>query len=96
MKIVPVQQADLRQCLKEAQQGGVLITQKGKPIGLLVSVKGLDLEQIELGRSDKFWKLVRQGRSQPTLSRSELDKRLDLNGKTTPRRRRTTRQQHDK
>jgi prevent-host-death family protein len=76
MKVVALKDADLRQCLSDARREDVVITQRGKPVAMLVGVEGLDLEQIELGRSDKFWKLVRQWRGQKTLSRAELDKRL--------------------
>ncbi len=76
MKVVPLKDADLRECLSDAKREGVVITQRGKPVAMLVGVEGLDLEQIELGRSDKFWKRVRQWRGQKTFSRAELDKRL--------------------
>jgi prevent-host-death family protein len=76
MKVVALNDADLRECVSDARREGVVITQKGKPVAMLVGVEGLDLEQIELGRSDKFWKLVRQWRRQRTLTRAELDKRL--------------------
>jgi hypothetical protein len=36
----------------------------------------MDLEQIELGHSDKFWTLIRQRRGQKTLTRAELEKRI--------------------
>lgn len=76
MKVVAVQEANLQQCLKEARREDVVITERGKPIAVLVGVKDLDLEQIELGHSDKFWKLVRRWRRQKTISRAELNKRL--------------------
>ena len=76
MKVVALKDADLRKCLSDAKREDVVITQRGKPVAMLVGVEGLDLEQIELGRSDKFWTLVRQWRRQKTLSRAELDERL--------------------
>jgi hypothetical protein len=39
-------------------------------------VKGLDLEQLALGHADAFWKLIKERRSQKTISRAELEKRL--------------------
>jgi hypothetical protein len=39
-------------------------------------VKGLDLEQLELGQSDEFWSLIRARRKQRTISREELEERL--------------------
>ena len=76
MKTVSIQEANLRDCLKDARREGVVITRRGKPVALLVGVEGLDLEQIELGHSDKFWKLVRKWRRQKTIGRGELEKRL--------------------
>ena len=34
-------------------------------------------EQEQLGKSERFWNLIAERRRQPTLSRSELGKRLD-------------------
>ena len=76
MKTVGVREANLQDCLKHLRREGVVFTRRGKPIALLVGVEGLDLEQIELGHSDRFWKLVRRWRRQKTLSRTELEKRL--------------------
>jgi hypothetical protein len=45
-------------------------------VALVIGVAGLDLEQIELGHSDAFWKLIRQRRKEKTLSRKELEERL--------------------
>ena len=76
VKIVNIQDADLRDCVKEAQRDGAVITRNGKPIVVLVGVKGMDLEQVELSYSDKFWKLMKKARGQKTITRQELDKRL--------------------
>jgi len=35
-----------------------------------------DREQIELGSSDKFWKLVVKWRKQKTLSRAALERKI--------------------
>jgi hypothetical protein len=76
VKVISLQGANFEECVQEAQRDRVLLTRKGKPVALLVGVKGLDLEQIELGHSDSFWTLLRQRRGQKTLNRAELDKRL--------------------
>ena len=76
MKVVPLKDANLQKCVSAAKREDVVITQRGKPVAMLVGVAGLDLEQIELGRCEKFWKLVRRWRGQKTLSRAELDRRL--------------------
>jgi prevent-host-death family protein len=76
VKVVSLQQANLEECVRQAQAERVVLTQNGKPIALLVGVDGMDLEQIELAQSDEFWKLIRERRGQKTMSRSELEKRL--------------------
>ena len=76
MKVISLDEANLQKCVHDAQQEGVVLTRKGKPVALLVGVKGLDLEQLELGHSDEFWTLLRQRRTQKTMSRAELEKQL--------------------
>jgi antitoxin (DNA-binding transcriptional repressor) of toxin-antitoxin stability system len=76
VKVVGVQQADLEQCIRAAQRERVVLTRNGKPVAILVGVRGLDLEQIELGHSDEFWTLIRERRGQRTISREELEQRL--------------------
>ena len=76
MKVIDVQEADLEECIRAARRERVVLTRKGKPVALLVSVKGFDLEQLELGHSDQFWTLLRQRRTQKTMSRAELEHRL--------------------
>ena len=76
MKVVGVQEANLDECVQQAQRERVVLTRQGKPVAVLVGVRGLDLEQIELGASDEFWALIRERRKQRTMSRAELDKRL--------------------
>jgi hypothetical protein len=47
-----------------------------KPVALIVGVEGLNREQLELGSSDKFWRLIEQRRNQKTISRTELERRI--------------------
>jgi hypothetical protein len=54
----------------------LVITQKGKPLALPVGARGLDAEQLDLGSSDKFWRLIARRRTQKTLSRSDLERKL--------------------
>ena len=58
----------------------MVITRKGKPEAPVVGIEGLDREQIELGSSDKFWKLIVKRRKQKTLSREVLEQKIN-NGK---------------
>jgi len=76
VKVVGVQETNLEECVQQAQREQIVLTRRGKPVAVLVGVRGLDLEQIELGSSDEFWTLIRERRRQRTLTRAELDKRL--------------------
>ncbi len=49
----------------------------GKAIVVKVGVEGMDPEQLELGSSAKFWKLIAKRRAQKTLSRTKLEKNLN-------------------
>lgn len=76
MKTITLKKARLSTCIEEAQRDRVLITRDGKPVVLIVGVEGMDEEQLRLGSSDKFWKLMEERRQQKTLSRAKLEKRL--------------------
>jgi len=77
VKIVGIHDAKLGTCIRDAQRQHVVITRKGKPAAMIVSVNGMDMEQLELSSSDKFWKLVRKWRKQKTYTRQELERILD-------------------
>jgi hypothetical protein len=66
----------LEECIRQARRERVVLTCKGQPITLLIGVEGLDLEQLELAHSDAFWALIRERRTQQTMTRAELEKRL--------------------
>lgn len=74
MKTIAFEQAELSTCIKEAQEERVIVTRNGKPIALIV---GLDEEQVQLGSTNKFWKLMSERRRQKTMSRAELERRLE-------------------
>jgi antitoxin (DNA-binding transcriptional repressor) of toxin-antitoxin stability system len=76
MKVMNLERATLDTCIRESQSERVVITREGKPVALIVGVEGLDKEQLELGTSDKFWKLIRERRGKATLSRAELEQRV--------------------
>ena len=76
MKVVGLEQASLDTCVNDAQHERVVITRNGKPIALIIGVEGIDKEQLELGSSDKFWRLIAERRTQKTLSRVELEQRI--------------------
>ena len=76
MKEISVQDLELESCLRSAQVETILITRKGKPIAVLMGVEGMDAEQIQLGRSNAFWKLIKARRGEKTLTRAELERKL--------------------
>jgi len=76
VKVIGIDKANIKECVKDAQHEDVLLTRRGKPVALIVGVTGMDLEQIALGHSDAFWQLIRERRGQKTVSRAELEKRL--------------------
>jgi antitoxin (DNA-binding transcriptional repressor) of toxin-antitoxin stability system len=77
MKTIELEQIKLELYIKNLQHERVVITRKGKPLALLVGVQGLDEEQLQLGSSDKFWKLVGKWRKEKTINRAELEQKLD-------------------
>lgn len=84
MKVVGVNDATLEQCVRLAGRDRVIITRNGVPIAVLVRVKGLDMEQLELGYSDRFWTLIRHRRGQGLIKRRELEKRLGTKKQSLP------------
>ncbi len=81
MKIVSEDKTNLEACLEDVQRESVVITRQGRPFALVVGVRGMDLEQIELGQSDRFWKLIEKRRTQKRNSRKELEKALESKDK---------------
>ncbi|HET6882301.1 MAG TPA: hypothetical protein VFI31_19200 [Pirellulales bacterium] len=76
MKTVDMDQLNLETCVLEAQRGGVLVMRNGAPAAVVLGVEGMDQEQVELGLSDRFWRLIADRRQEQTLSRAELEKRI--------------------
>ena len=77
MKRISLEQATLDTCVRDAQHERVVITRKGKAVALIVGVEGMDEEQLQLGTSDKFWKLIAERRTQKTMSRTELEQQIN-------------------
>jgi antitoxin (DNA-binding transcriptional repressor) of toxin-antitoxin stability system len=77
MKQIVLEKADLESCVSQAQQERLLVVRNGRPVALIVGVEGVDREQLELGSSDKFWKLIASRRKQKRTTRAQLEKRLD-------------------
>jgi antitoxin (DNA-binding transcriptional repressor) of toxin-antitoxin stability system len=77
VKTVGIEQATLDTCVQEAQRERLIITRDGIPVALMVGLEGLDEEQVQLGSSDEFWRLLAERRRQRTMSRAELERILD-------------------
>ena len=77
MKTLGIEQASLDACVREAQGDRVLLTRDGRPVAMMVGLAGLDDEQIALGMSDDFWRLITARRTEPTITRAEIERRLD-------------------
>lgn len=82
MKTVDVKVLNLKleKCLREAQKDDVVVTRNGKPLVVMLGVKGKDLEQVELGLDPEFWKMIQRRRKQKTIPLAEVERQL--NGKT--------------
>lgn len=76
MKVINLERATLDGCISASQHERVVITREGKPVALIVGVEGMDAEQLQLGSSDKFWKLISERRSQKTMSRAALEQKV--------------------
>ena len=76
MKQIVLEKADFESCISQAQQERVVIVRNGRPVALIVGVEGMDPEQLELGSSDKFWKLITRRRRQKRITRAQLEKKL--------------------
>ena len=77
MKEIVLEKADLELCISQAQRERVVIMRRGRPAALIVGVQGMDPEQVDLGSSDKFWKLIAKRRKQKGISRAKLEKKLN-------------------
>jgi hypothetical protein len=77
MKTVDIQETNLDACVIDAQLDRVVIMRGDNPVAIVVGVQGLDEEQVQLGASDEFWKLISARRKEPTFYRAELEKKLD-------------------
>jgi hypothetical protein len=81
MKVMKIQETSLDACVREAQKENVVILQNGIPVVFIRTVKGLDLEQVFLGQSDEFWKMIESRRKSKSVSWEEMEKQLGINQK---------------
>jgi hypothetical protein len=76
MKTMALEKSDLDACVDQAQHGRVVVLRNRKPVALIIGVEGLDREQLDLGSSDTFWRLIESRRKEKTITRAELNRRL--------------------
>jgi prevent-host-death family protein len=82
--------AHLSEFVDAAQRDRILITRRGQPAALVIGVEGQDLEQIILGSSSEFWKMIdaRRKKKAPTLTSDEIRRSFGLgvsSGQRKPR-----------
>lgn len=82
MKLIGLKEAKahLSEFVDAAQRDRVLITRRGQPAALVIGVEGQDLEQIILGSSLEFWKMIdeRRKKNPPTLTSEEVRRSFGL------------------
>jgi antitoxin (DNA-binding transcriptional repressor) of toxin-antitoxin stability system len=76
VKTIRIEEANLGVCIQDAQQERVLITRGGIPVAIIVGIEGLDEEQLQLGQSEAFWKLIAKRRGEQSMSRQDLERRI--------------------
>jgi prevent-host-death family protein len=77
VKTVGIEQTTLDSCVREAQDDRVVVTRAGRPVAIVVGLADFDEEQIRLGISDEFWKMISARRRESAITRAELERRLD-------------------
>ena len=77
MKTVPIEDASLDLCVADAQRERVILTRGGQPVAVVLGVDGMDEEQLRLCGSHPFWTLMEERSREKTISRAELERRLD-------------------
>ena len=83
MKTVVMEKATLNGCVKDSRSERVVITRNGRPVALLVNVRGMDVEQLELSTSPKFWKLIAGRRQEKTVDRAALERLISKKRRET-------------
>lgn len=68
--------SDLNSCVNDAQQGRVIVTRSGIPVAVIIGLDDLDAEQRQLSYDFEFWNLIKQRRTQSTISRADLEKAI--------------------
>ena len=96
MKIVAIKKVkeQLSGYCEQAQEERVLITKHGKPLALVIGVEGRDLEDVITESNPEFWRLMEARRREPTISSTEMRKRLAERDAAADRARARSRSRH--
>ena len=78
MKKIALENASLESCVEDARRERIIVTRGGVPVALIVGLKGIDAEQTTLGGDAAFWELIAERRTQETIDRAELERRLGV------------------
>jgi prevent-host-death family protein len=78
-------QKKVKECVDRAQEDRVVITRHGRPAAVMIGVEGRDWEDVALGASPAFWRLIRSRRKEPTIPMDEMKKRLASRRKAATR-----------
>ena len=78
MKTLEANDVTRESFLDASLEDQVIFTRNGNPIGVYFGIHGLDQEQIELGLSDKFWKLMEERGKEPRVSLEEVEKEFGI------------------
>jgi prevent-host-death family protein len=72
-------QQDLDAISTRAQSERIVISRRGKPCAVLVGIENYDVEDLELARSEDFWRMINQRRtSGQSVPLAEVDARLGI------------------
>ena len=78
MKTLEANDVTKESFLGASEEDQVIVTRNGNPLGVYFGIHGLDQEQIELGLSDKFWKLMEERGKEPRVSLEDVEKEFGI------------------
>jgi prevent-host-death family protein len=92
MRTVDISEAtgSLSEYAREVRRGPVVVTRRGRPLAVVVAVRGLDLETLSLSTNAGFMELIERSRASygasGGLSLDQVRRRYGLRSKTAGRR----------
>jgi prevent-host-death family protein len=81
MKNVPEKELQIHMdaILTRAQSERIVISRRGKPCAVLIGIEDYDAEDLRLGRSADFWRMIRQRRtSGKSIPLADVEARLGI------------------